>query len=389
MTRRSRTLPTLVVPALLVAASCASTNASPDGGGSQTDGGPAPDAGGPRPDGGGTNPIVGHGAFFEGDAFFYEDISDAPVRSDSSAITSWMVDYTTNDAETGPHGFGTGSSQLRIDFSIVVNTAPANTTKYPFDLDPDYYYPPDCDHAPMPLPAGGAGEQTYGVDPDLSGPLSGFECAGFDDGDDCHLIVFAPEEDRLYEIYHATRRPNGDFIGGCQAIFSTTADLGSEGRGQHCSSADAGGFPIAPMLFTADEIAAGEITHAIRFILPNPMIVNRHYVAPATHATNSGGPTSAVPYGARLRLRADFPLETLSAGARVIAVALQRYGMILADGGQVALTAESDLFSVHSWDEVGVDSYSLSSIDATDFEVIEAGPSIYDTWNCTRTALTQ
>lgn len=388
MTRISLLVSALLASALGFAAGCSPGRSAELDGGVDPDGG-LPDGGRPRPDGGDVQPIVGHGAFFDGDAFFYEDISDAPVRADSDDITAWMVAYTSEDAETGAHGFGTDTSEFRIDFSIVVNTAPADTTKHAFEVDPDYYYPPDCDHAPMPLPEGGAGEQTYDVAPDFGSPLSGYECAGFDDGDDCHLIVFAPEEERLYEIYHATRRANGDFIGGCQAIFTTTDDLGSEGRGQHCSSADAGGFPIAPMLFTADEVAAGEISHAIRFILPNPMIVNRHYVAPATHATNSGGPMSAVPYGARLRLRADFPLETLSAGARVIAVALQRYGMILADGGQVALTAESDLFSVHSWDEVGVDSYSLASIDATDFEIIDAGDYVYDTWDCTRTALTQ
>jgi hypothetical protein len=377
---------TSMLVALLLVAACKAKNggvAPPDGG---ADGG--------RRDGGNEPPIIGHGAFFEDDAFFYEDITNAEPRTDSDAITQWMVDYTTNDAGpdgdgTGPHGFGTGTSQLRIDFSIVVNTATAATTKFPFDLEPDYYYDPDCDHAPMPLPSGGAGEQTYMVDPDFSSPLSGYECAGFGDGDDCHLIVFAPLENRLYEIYHATREPNGDFIGGCQAIFATDQAVTDDGRGQHCSSADAGGFPIAPMLFTADEVAAGEIAHAIRFILPNPMIVNRNYVPPATHATNSGGPAQSVPYGSRLRLRADFPLETLGTGAQVIARALQRYGMVLADGGQIALTAESDLFSAHTWDEVGVDAYSLSTINATDFEIIDAGASTYDTWNCARTPLTQ
>ncbi len=334
-------------------------------------------------------PIVGHGAFFEGDAFFYDDVSEAPIRDDSDDITAFMVDYTENVAHTGPHGFGTDTSELRIDFSIVVNVAGEGTTKYPFETDPDYYYPPDCDHAPMPLPAWGAVEQTYDVEPDLSSELSGYSCAGFDDGDDCHLIVFAPLEDRLYEIYHATRRANGDFIGGCQAVFATNVAVTNEGRGQHCSSADAGGFPIAPMLFTADEVAAGEITHAIRFIVPNEMIVDRHYVPPATHATNSGGPAGALPYGSRLRLRADYPVDSLGENAQVIARALQRYGMILADGGQMALTAESDLFSEHSWAELGIDSYALAAIDATDFEIIDAGASMYDDWDCQREQITE
>jgi serine/threonine-protein kinase len=119
------------------------------------------------------------------------------------------------------------------------------------------------------------------------------------------------------------------------------------------------------------------------------MIVNRRYVAPATHATNSGGPMQAVPYGARFRLRSDFPVSSLDSGAQVIARALQTYGMILADGGQIALTAESDAFAEHTWEEVGVGDYSLSSIDATDFEIIDTGASVYDSWDCQREQITE
>ena len=32
------------------------------------------------------------------------------------------------------------------------------------------------------------------------------------------------------------------------------------------------------------------------------------------------------------------------------------YGIVLADGGNIALTAESDRFSSHTWAELGVDS---------------------------------
>lgn len=348
-------------------------------------GGGSPDGGGGRPDGGPT--ASGRGRFLPEGSFLYEDVSEAPAREDSDEITAWMVAYT-EDLGTGSHGWGSDSSELRINFSIVVNDATVGTTKHAFETVDDYYYPPDCDVAPMPLPAGGAVEITDGVPIDFGSALSGYTCAGFEDGDDCHLIVFAPYEQRLYEIYHATVLEDGTFRGGCQAVWPTDVVATGDLRGQHCSSADAGGFPIAPMLFTADEVAAGEITHAVRFILPNPMIVDRHYVAPATHATNSGGPPEAVPYGARFRLRADYPVETLDSGAQVIARALQRYGMILSDGGQIALTAESDVFAEHTWEEVGVGDYALADLDATDFEILDAGASRYDTWDCERTQIT-
>ena len=55
------------------------------------------------------------------------------------------------------------------------------------------------------------------------------------------------------------------------------------------------------MLFPADEIHAGEIPHALRFILPNNRIRADIFVAPGTHSTGAtSGPADAPPYAARL-----------------------------------------------------------------------------------------
>ena len=43
------------------------------------------------------------------------------------------------------------------------------------------------------------------------------------------------------------------------------------------------------------------------------------------------------------------PVASLPAGAQVVARALQRYGMLLADGGNIALTAQSDRFTTAKW----------------------------------------
>ena len=94
------------------------------------------------------------------------------------------------------------------------------------------------------------------------------------------------------------------------------------------------GFPIASLLFTADEVATDTLDHAIRFILPNTRMKAGEYVHPASHA---GGPknqsTYAIIYGSHFRLRADFDVSSLTASAQVVARALQKYGMFLADGG--------------------------------------------------------
>jgi serine/threonine-protein kinase len=222
----------------------------------------------------------------------------------------------------------------------------------------------------------------------LDAPWSGYNCWGFGNGDDCHMLFVARAEQRLYEVYHATIDPNGSFQTGCLAIWDLTS-VSPDGRGQQCTSADAAGFPIAPLLFSADEIAAGHIDHAIRFILPNDMIRMQTYVPPATHATNTTGPQTSGPYGFQMRLQAGYPVQNLSPAAQVVARALQKYGMYLADGGNIALTAQSDVLGGATWTQVGFDSNSLSALKATDFDVIDNGAPIPLTDNCTRTQIAQ
>ena len=115
----------------------------------------------------------------------------------------------------------------------------------------------------------------------------------------------------------------------------------------------------------------------------------RTYVRPATHGTNTTGGPDLPPYGVHFRLSADYPLESLpNEAARVVARALQRYGMYHADGGSVALTAQSDRHTTHTWAETGLEPRDLEDIQVTDFEVIDHGPTFPVTYDCTRTPLT-
>jgi serine/threonine-protein kinase len=259
---------------------------------------------------------------------------------------------------------------MRIDFSIEVLQADATTPFRTFTRTGDFYSP-DCDHVPFPVPPGGA----------LEGE-SGYACTT--DGD-CHLIVVHQPTKTLYEMWRANI-VGPTFYGGCGAVWDLTKSYPATLRGDQCTSADAGGFPIAAMVFSAQEVQAGAINHAIRFILPNSRIREMTYVRPATHSTfaTSGGP-DAPPYGVRFRLRKDYPLQSLpSDGARVIAKALQVYGMFLADGGTIALTAASDQLSMTKWSAVDVDAYSLADIKVTDMEVVDMGTPIEWSGDCER-----
>jgi len=110
--------------------------------------------------------------------------------------------------------------------------------------------------------------------------------------------------------------------------------------GRSWTSADAAGLPILPGLVRYDDILAGEVTHAVRFTAP---ITQRAYVWPARHFASSSTDPARPPMGLRVRLKSSYDTSGLSPHARVIAEALKRYGMILADNGSPwYITGQSD-----------------------------------------------
>ena len=96
------------------------------------------------------------------------------------------------------------------------------------------------------------------------------------------------------------------------------------------TSADAAGLPILPGLVRYDEVAAGVIRHALRFTTNR---TRQAYIYPARHQAGESTSTSLPPMGLRVRLKARYDTSGLSPHARIIATALKRYGMILADNG--------------------------------------------------------
>jgi serine/threonine-protein kinase len=71
-------------------------------------------------------------------------------------------------------------------------------------------------------------------------------------------------------------------------------------------------------------------------------------------------------------------------GAKVVARALQKYGMLLADGGTIVLTAQSDRFTQAKWDGL-LGPLDLRTIQPSDFELVEAGQRFSWTGDCVRT----
>jgi hypothetical protein len=319
------------------------------------DGAAATDA--PAPTDGATTTSSTPARLFPAGAVYYRDVSAVAPDPESAAMIAAL-------AAAG--GFGMG--QLLIDFSFEVVTADLSAPLTPLVPGPDFSTP-DCDQSPVPLMPGGA----------LRGE-AGYQCT---QNGECHLLVVHQPTQRLYELWKANVA-GGAVTAGCLAIWDLTRVYGPAGRGADCASADSAGLPITPLLFTADEVARGEIAHALRLSLPTDRIRGGVYLAPATHTTRSAaGVATAVPLGARLRLRPDFPVDTLPMGAQVVARALQRYGMILADGGPKALTARSDRTTVAKWPGLLGD-HDLAALQVADFQVVDSGARIPYHGDCVR-----
>ena len=180
----------------------------------------------------------------------------------------------------------------------------------------------------------------------------------------------------------------GTFLGTCLVIWDLTHDYWQPvappnySRGDGCNGADAGDVPMAPLILRPDEVMAGEVKHAMRFTILNNRIRANVYVHPATHIGGPTGGSTTLPYGARLRLKNGTDLSKLSAPAKVVATALQKYGMFLADGGNIYISATDDIANA-------IDTSALSSLQPQDFEMVDGGPRlVWKDYNCAHVPIT-
>jgi len=297
--------------------------------------------------------------YFPPGSIWTQDISHAPLDPQSSTMINWL-------AAAG----GWGHGRMQVDFGIRVMQADANTPFVPTHKGSGFYYWNSDIVSAVPLPAGGGMEAQTGYECDV-------------EQSDCHLIVVDRLHGKLYEAWQANYK-NGVLDAAFMAVWDLNRIYPPSGRGEGCTSADAAGFPIAPLLFNADELATGSINHAIRFILPNPRMRAKVYVHPATHAGAPHGPDEAPPMGAHFRLKASYDVSQLKPSAQVVARAMQKYGMFLSDGGNIALTAQNDADTTAKYADLDFGPHDLRPLQVTDFEVIDSGKAIPRRDGCVR-----
>jgi hypothetical protein len=233
------------------------------------------------------------------------------------------------------------------DFGTVYNGAPNGipfvvVSKHTRRVPVRFQYAGESDRGPYPIPP--------------NAPIEGGPGAT----GDRHVIVVDRDSCLDYELFAAYPHRGGAYwSAGSGAVFNLRSN---HLRPAGWTSADAAGLPILPGLARYDEVARGAIDHALRFTAP---CTSRAYLYPARHfaSTCSG---FYPPMGLRVRLKASVDISRLPDQARVVAEALKRYGMILADNGSPWYVSGAPN---PRWSDDAL--HQLGQLTGRDFEVVD------------------
>ena len=255
-------------------------------------------------------------------------VDSLPVRGDSATLISSIgldsylhPDFSSTDWNEG------------LGYGIPINKVNLSTPR----SDVAFRWDDESDPGPYPIPAS----------PKIEG------------GSDRHIILWDTEGCDLYELFNA-RKSGGEWLADSGAIWNLRSNAL---RPDGWTSADAAGLPILPGLARYDEVAAGVIRHALRFTAPH---TRSAHIYPARHHAGEGSSASLPPMGLRVRLKASVDISGFGPQARVILLALQRYGMILADNGSPWYVTGAPHAS---WDDDQL--HDFHKLHGSDFEVVD------------------
>jgi hypothetical protein len=173
---------------------------------------------------------------------------------------------------------------------------------------------------------------------------------GFDDGvpipkaalpdpeEDAHFAVVDWKAMRAWDTWGFRIRPDGTFESNTgmtyaldgEGVFRTSDFAVKDGESIHFHGPSrAAGVPAIAGLILHDEVLAGEIRHKLACAIRFPAL--QEFVWPA--AWTDGPVKDGIPEGAVIQLDPDLDLSAfdLLPGERVVARAMQRYGMVLVD----------------------------------------------------------
>jgi hypothetical protein len=273
---------------------------------------------------------------FPADNAWNEDISSASVDPNSDNFINLIGTTTPLHPDFGA-GLYAGQT-IGIPY-VVVSGSPFVNIKYTESGS-------ESDPGPMPVPK--------------TAPIEGYPNPG---NGDRHVLVLDRDNCWLYELYSSYLQTNGSWDAGSAAVWDL---LNDEQRPYTWTSADAAGLAIFPGLARYDEVASGQIQHALRFTLQDSQTA---FTPPASHWAATSTNAYAAPMGMRLRLKASYDISSFTPQAKIILAALQKYGMIMADNGSnMYISGDPD----NRWNNN--DLGTLKTVPASAFEVVLIDP---------------
>jgi hypothetical protein len=267
-----------------------------------------------------------------------QDISQSPVDPNSAAYIAYINSQGGDSLHPdfgSPRAYG-------IPYAVVGKKAKRSRVRFTA-------YGADSDHGRYRVPA--------------RAPVEG----GRSSDGDRHVLVVDKARCRLYELYRAffVPRPRKHWNADSGVIWNLrSAALRKDGL----TSADAAGLPIFPGLVRYDEARAGAINHAFRVTVES---TRDAWIHPASHCAGDTANPNAPPMGLRLRLKASYDISGITGLAQPIAVALKRYGLIVADNGSNWYVSGT---SDRRWPDGNLG--QLKAIPGSAFEVVRSAAPI-------------
>ena len=160
-----------------------------------------------------------------------------------------------------------------------------------------------------------------------------------DPSDDGSMTIIDLSTNYEYDFWQAKKTNSG-----WEASWANRISLNSDGVFEKGASTRGSGFALPAGLIRPEELQAGKIEHALFFTYE--FTKANGPVPPATESDGQTKRADAIPEGAILQLDPNLDLDSLdlTPAEKIIAKALQEYGMILGDsGGGIELEAINPL----------------------------------------------
>lgn len=185
-----------------------------------------------------------------------------------------------------------------------------------------------------------------------------------DPGSDGHMVIYDPNKQTAYDLYRA-RRSGGRWVGASAASVNVRSGKGGTGKR---NGANAAHTALLAGLIRPQEIKRGRINHAIGVTIPG--IGPGAPRCPADYNVPTTNTRNAPPEGTHFQLSKRANISGLPRTQKIVAKALQRYGMIVVDnGGTIAFRGENPIGKASdAWAAVGFPSGNSISLSGLPFD---------------------